>query len=130
MIFYFCINKMSTNKYNSSFAQMKNDIEEKGYQQVFKEIKSIEMQYRDLYIKAFGTSSDSSIKPEYKDKEFRLVYNDKDLVHNVGKLIGATFSNMSMVTIFTFTFENSDGKTYVNTEYEQPTILMIDDKET
>ena len=41
MIFYFCINKMSTNKYNSSFAQVKKDIEEKGYQQVFKEIKSI-----------------------------------------------------------------------------------------
>lgn len=119
---------MSSNKYNSSFKQVKKDIEEKGYKQLFKEIKSIEIPYRDLYIKAFGTSSSSSIKPEYKDKEFRLVYNDKDLVHDVGKLISADFSNMSMATIFRFTFENSNGKTFVNTEYEQPTILIIDDE--
>jgi len=118
---------MSSNKYVSSFEQVKKDVEERGRSQVFKEIKSIEIPYRDLYIKAFGTSSSSSIKPEYKDKEFRLVYNEKNLVHDVGKLISADFRNYSMVTMFRFTFENSDGKTIIDTECEQPNILMIDD---
>lgn len=109
---------MLSNKYVSSFEEVKKDIEEKGTSQVFKEIKTIEIPYRDLYIKVFGTSSSSSIKPEYKDKEFRLVYNDKDLLHDVGKLISVGFRNYSMVTMFTFEFENSDGKTIVDTEYE------------
>lgn len=118
-MYYFLI--MESNKYNMSEKVINS---KKNSSQIFKEIKSIEIPYRELYIKLFGTSSGSSIKSEYKNKEFRLVNNDS--VKDVGKLISANFRNYSMVTMFQFTFENSDDKTVIDTEQEQPTILMLD----
>ena len=119
-------NPSSSNKYNSSLKEVKKDIENKGGSQVYKEIRSIEKDYRTLYIKAFGSSSNLPVNDEYKDKNFRLIYNETDLVHDVGKLISGKFRNYSCATMFEFTFENSDGKTTIDTEYEQPTILIIE----
>jgi len=115
-----------SNKYNSSLKEVIKNIENKGASQVYKEIKSIEKDYCKLYIEAFGYSSKLSVKDEYKDKNFRLIYNETDSVHDVGKLISGKFRNYSCVTMFEFTFENSDGKTTIDTEYEQPTILIIE----
>ena len=101
-------------------------IEEKGGVEGFsKFLKSIEMPYRDLYIKAFGTTSNDTIKEEYKDKDFRLEYDD-GTTHDVGKLIGGSFRNYSMVTMFNFKFKNSDGITKLDTEKQQPKIIMLE----
>ena len=101
-------------------------IEEKGGVQEFvKFINSIEMPYRDLYVNAFGTSAYSQIKKEYKDKLFRLKYSD-GRTHDVGNLTGGGFRNYSSVTMFNFKFETSDGETNIDTEYEQPQILMLE----
>jgi len=101
-------------------------IEEKGgIEEYGKFLKSIEMPFRDLYIKAFGNTSGSSIKDEYKDKLFRLEYED-GTTQNVGKLKSAGFRNYSCVTMFHFKFENDDGETLVDTETIQPKILMLD----
>lgn len=100
-------------------------IEEKGVKEFGKFLKSIEMPYRDLYIEAFGTNSNDTIKEEYKDKDFRLEYDD-GTTHDVGKLIGGSFRNYSMVTMFNFKFKNSDGITTIDTEVKQPKIIMLE----
>ena len=100
-------------------------IQEKGGVEEFgKFLQSIEMPFRDLYIKAFGTSAGAQIKDEYKDKLFRLEYDD-GTTHDVGKLKSAGFRNYSCVTMFHFKFENDDGETLVDTETSQPKILML-----
>ena len=102
-------------------------IEEKGGVEGFsKFLKSIEMPFRDLYIKAFGTSAGAQIKDEYKDKQFRLEYED-GTTHDVGKLIGGGFRKYSCVTMFHFKFENDDGQTVVDTETSQPKILILEE---
>ena len=102
-------------------------IEEKGGVLEFsKFLNSIEMPYRELYVDAFGTGCASQINEKYKDKLFRLEYSD-GRTHDVGNLTGATFRNYSMCTMFCFKFKNSDGVTMIDTEYEQPKILMLEE---
>ena len=101
-------------------------IQEKGGVENFsKFLKSIEMPYHQLYVNAFGTSADAQIKDEYKDKLFRLEY-ENGTIHDVGKLISAGFRRYSYSTMFYFKFENEDGIREIDTEYEQPKILVLE----
>jgi hypothetical protein len=94
-------------------------------QETFKKLISTEIPYHNLYVEAFGTSSNSNVKPLYSDKLFRLEYKD-GTTKDVGNLISGDFRNYSCVTMFKFIFKNNEGICEVDTEREQPKIIMLD----
>ena len=101
-------------------------IQEKGGAEDFgKFLKSIEIPYRELYLNAFGNNADAAIKDDYKDKLFRLEYENGN-TNDVGKLISGGFRRYSYTTMFHFKFENEDGNTIIDTEYEQPKISVLE----
>ena len=94
-------------------------------QETFKELISTEIPYHNLYVEAFGTSSNSNVKPLYSDKLFRLEYKD-GTTKDVGNLISGTFRRYSCVTMFKFIFKNNEAIYEVDTEHKQPKIIMLD----
>ena len=101
-------------------------IQEKGGSEDFaKFLNSIEIPYRELYLNAFGNRADATIKDDYKDKLFRVEY-ENGTTYDVGKLISGGFRRYSYTTMFYFKFENENGNTIIDTEYQQPKILIIE----
>jgi len=94
-------------------------------QETFKELISTEIPYHNLYVEAFGTSSNSDVKPLYSDKLFRLEYKDGK-TKDVGNLISGDFRRYSCVTMFKFIFKNNEGTYKLDTEEEQPKINILD----
>ena len=116
-------------KYICNFSEQINKVKAMGIEKAYSDMKSIEIPYRNLYIDAFGTTYGANLNDKYKDVLFRLKYDD-GTTHDVGKLIGGTFRNLSCVTMFSFRFENEDGVTIFDTEYDQPTIIMLNEPDS
>ena len=85
-----------------------------------REKEVMETPYRELYCKLYGMNANDKLKNEYKNTEFKVIYDDENIKY-VGKIISADFYNCYPYTQFLFVFENGQ----VFTDEEQPKIVMI-----
>jgi len=97
------------------------------YHQLIEEQRKIyETPYKELYIKLYGYNHYDVLKDQYKNTQFTIVDQINDTSRNVGKIVCANFYNSYPFSHFIFVFQNGDVYTEINTDVQQPLIIMQD----